>query len=99
MVTPNIKGTEAIVRACASTDEDWDDQEQARTLRLLTSSMSAVRGNRQNPRAGNQRFDHLDVNTVSQAEQGWYDAYQYSKAESERLAWELSRQLGVRLVA
>jgi nucleoside-diphosphate-sugar epimerase len=60
---------------------------------ILTSSMAAVRGTGQEPRNGGH-YTHEDWNTVSELGANWGASYQWSKAEAERRAWQLSDQLG-----
>lgn len=55
---------------------------------ILTSSMAAVRGSGQAPKNG-QYYTSEDWNTQSQLGVNWGSSYQWSKMESERIAWEL----------
>jgi nucleoside-diphosphate-sugar epimerase len=62
---------------------------------VLTSSMAAVRGSGQAPGNGSY-YTYKDWNTVSQLdESNWGSCYQWSKTESERVAWQLSKQFGI----
>jgi nucleoside-diphosphate-sugar epimerase len=81
----NVKGTENVIQTMAT----------FKNCRLvLTSSMAAVRGTGQNPLNG-KFYTNQDWNTVSEIGENWGGCYQWSKAESERRAWELSKALGV----
>jgi nucleoside-diphosphate-sugar epimerase len=85
MVEPNIVSCENIVNAVA--------MQPSVTRLVLTSSMAAVRGTGQKPLL--DAYTHRDWNTVSRVEQGWGGAYQYSKMQSEKRAWELAKSLGI----
>ena len=85
----NVKGAEDVVRICA----DFPD-----TRLVLTSSTAAVRGTGQPPLNG-KAYTHLDWNTKSELGLNWGNSYQWSKAESERRAWALSKELGVDMVS
>ena len=88
LVQPNIALAETMVCACA-----------AHGARLvLTSSMAAVRGTGQAPLRG-EFYTTEDWNVVSQRDGPGFEPYQFSKAESERRAWELSRRLGGEMVS
>lgn len=76
-----------MVGACAAAD--------ARLV--LTSSMAAVRGGGQLPLSGSY-YTADDWNTVSARDGPGFAPYQYSKAASERRAWELAREVGLELV-
>lgn len=59
---------------------------------VLTSSMAAVRGSGQVPQNGSY-YTCQDWNALSQLdENNWGSSYQWSKAESERVAWELAKK-------
>ena len=88
LVTPNIALAEAMVCACAAFD----------TRLVLTSSMAAVRGTGQAPLSGDA-YTAADWNTVSARDGPGFEPYQYSKAESERVAWDLAKQFGVQMVS
>jgi nucleoside-diphosphate-sugar epimerase len=78
----NVKGTEDLVETLAS----------FKNCRLvLTSSMAAVRGSGQDPENG-ELYTYKDWNTISTLGANWGSSYQWSKAESERRAWELAKQ-------
>jgi nucleoside-diphosphate-sugar epimerase len=78
----NVKGTEDLVETLAS----------FKKCRLvLTSSMAAVRGSGQDPE-NDKYYTYKDWNTISKLGANWGSSYQWSKAESERRAWELAKQ-------
>jgi nucleoside-diphosphate-sugar epimerase len=82
----NVQGTEDLMQALAKTGN---------CRLVLTSSMAAVRGTGQDPLNG-EYYTHEDWNTISKLDDAnWGSCYQWSKAESERRAWELSESLGV----
>jgi nucleoside-diphosphate-sugar epimerase len=78
----NVKGTEDLVETLSN----------FKNCRLvLTSSMAAVRGSGQDPENG-EYYTYKDWNTISELGANWGASYQWSKAESERRAWELAKQ-------
>jgi nucleoside-diphosphate-sugar epimerase len=80
----NVKGTEDLVRSMAKFDG---------CRLVLTSSMAAVRGTGQEPLNG-KYYTFEDWNTLSKLDaNNWGSCYQWSKAESERRAWELAESL------
>jgi nucleoside-diphosphate-sugar epimerase len=82
----NVQGTEDLIQTLAKTGN---------CRLVLTSSMAAVRGTGQDPSNG-KYYTHEDWNTISKLNaDNWGSCYQWSKAESERRAWELSESLGV----
>lgn len=83
----NVMGTEDVVRAISTVDNK-------KCRLVLTSSMAAVRGTGQEPLNG-KYYTHKDWNTVSELGSNWGGSYQWSKAESERRAWDLARHLNV----
>ena len=59
---------------------------------ILTSSMAGVRATDQTPLNG-KHYTHRDWNTLSKLNaDNWGSCYQWSKAESERRAWELVKE-------
>jgi len=85
----NVKGTEDVVKAIAKYPE---------CRLVLTSSMAAVRASGQTPRNG-KYYTYEDWNTESKLGANWGQSYQWSKAESEMRAWQLSQELGVPMVS
>lgn len=85
----NVKGTEDLVRCLAKFPN---------TKLVLTSSMAAVRGTGQLP-INNECYSSLDWNTKSELGTNWGSSYQWSKAQSERRAWELTKEYNVPMVA
>ena len=81
----NVKGTEDLIRVLA----------EFKNCRLVvTSSMAAVRGSGQVPTNG-KFYTFQDWNTLSQLGANWGSSYQWSKMESERRAWELTREYNI----
>jgi nucleoside-diphosphate-sugar epimerase len=82
----NVKGTEDLIRTMAHFSN---------CRLVLTSSMAAVRGTGQDPKNG-KFYTNQDWNTLSKLDEtNWGSCYQWSKAESERVAWELARELNI----
>jgi nucleoside-diphosphate-sugar epimerase len=98
----NVRGTEDLVRALAAAAESEAPSSEAPALchLILTSSMAAVRASGQAPSNGRYYTDK-DWNTQSKNGEGssWGESYQWSKAESERRARELGRELGLPVTA
>jgi nucleoside-diphosphate-sugar epimerase len=85
----NVKGTEQVVKSIS----------KYKDCRLvLTSSMAAVRGTGQKPLNG-KTYTYRDWNTLSKLGDNWGASYQWSKAESERRAWGLAKELDVPMVS
>lgn len=85
----NVKGTEDLVMCLAKFPS---------TKLVLTSSMAAVRGSGQEPKNG-ECYSYLDWNVLSELGKNWGSSYQWSKAESERRAWDLAKELDVPMVS
>lgn len=86
----NVLGTEDMIRSAAK---------YAPNVKVVvTSSMAAVRATDQTPKNG-KFYTHEDWNNQSELGKNWGQSYQWSKAESERIAWELSKELGVDMVS
>jgi nucleoside-diphosphate-sugar epimerase len=85
----NVKGTEQVVNSIAK---------YKNCKLVLTSSMAAVRGTGQEPLNG-KTYTYRDWNTLSKLGDNWGASYQWSKAESERRAWDLAKALDVPMVA
>jgi nucleoside-diphosphate-sugar epimerase len=84
----NVQGTRDLIQAMANVSK-----QQSKCRLVLTSSMAAVRGTGQMPSNG-KFYTHQDWNTLSTLdESNWGSCYQWSKTESERIAWELSSEL------
>mmetsp|Transcript_13002 Transcript_13002/g.37084 ORF Transcript_13002/g.37084 Transcript_13002/m.37084 type:complete len:378 (+) Transcript_13002:86-1219(+) len=82
----NVMGTEAVIRCAAK---------YAPNIKVVvTSSMAAVRATDQTPTNG-KFYTHEDWNAKSELGKNWGQSYQWSKAESERRAWEISKELEV----
>jgi nucleoside-diphosphate-sugar epimerase len=85
----NVQGTEDLIQILAKVGN---------CKLILTSSMAAVRGPGQEPSNG-QFYTHNDWNTESQLGASWGASYQWSKAEAERRAWRMSKELDVPMVS
>lgn len=83
----NVKGTEDLVRSLAPGSK-----------LVLTSSMAAVRASDQEPQNG-RYYTEEDWNTEAQLGANWGASYQWSKAESERRAWQLAEENGIDMVS
>lgn len=95
----NLRGTEDLIETLAKTAKANRDNNLPLNCKLiLTSSMAAVRGTGQEPING-KYYTCSDWNTVSQLGTNWGSSYQWSKAESERRAWELCRQYDIPMVS
>jgi len=81
----NVQGTEDVVSSVAK---------YPNCKLVVTSSMAAVRGSGQTPLNG-KFYTHEDWNTHSKLGDGWGSSYQWSKAESEKRAWDLAKELNV----
>lgn len=79
----NVVGTENVIRSLA--------KHKKKLKLVVTSSMAAVRATDQEPQHG-PTYCHLDWNTLSELGKNWGSSYQWSKMESERRAWELSKE-------
>jgi len=82
----NVAGTENTVRVLSKYQN---------SRMILTSSMAAVRGTGQTPLYHESYYTYQDWNTMSKLGLNWGNSYQWSKCNSEKRAWELSKALGV----
>lgn len=85
----NVQGTEQLVRTLGRIGQ---------CKLILTSSMAAVRATGQEP-ANGQYYTENDWNTQSKLGEKWGSSYQWSKAESERRAWELCKEFDIPMVS
>jgi nucleoside-diphosphate-sugar epimerase len=85
----NVRGTEDLIQVLAKAGN---------CKLILTSSMAAVRRPGQEPFNG-QFYTYQDWNTESQLGASWGASYQWSKAESERRAWKMSKELDIPMVS
>jgi nucleoside-diphosphate-sugar epimerase len=98
----NVRGTtdllETVARAILPTNKNAMSGRNC--MIILTSSMAAVRASGQTPSNG-QFYTAKDWNTESKldAANNWGTCYQWSKAESERRAWQLSKELKLPMVS
>lgn len=93
----NVQGTKDLVRAIGDlqTREGVSSNGGVACRLVLTSSMAAVRGSGQVP-ANGEYYTHEDWNTLSKLDDNnWGSSYQWSKAESERSAWEMATEMGI----
>ena len=89
----NVQGTKGLVQALGK----FPKSDCCRLV--LTSSMAAVRGSGQIPKNG-EYYTHHDWNTLSKLEDNnWGASYQWSKAESERVAWEIAKEMNIPMTA
>lgn len=95
MAKNNVQGTEDLVRVLG---EEVQANSDCNYKLVLTSSMAAVRGGSQEPLNG-QYYTKDDWNDVSVLGENWGASYQWSKAESERRAWALAKEMNVPMVS
>ena len=89
----NVKSTENAVRAL---DKFYQQHPNIKPRLVITSSMAAVRATDQTPLNG-KWYTHKDWNTLSKLNmKNWGSCYQWSKAESERVAWEMVKECNER---
>jgi len=89
----NVQSTENAVRAL---DKFYQLHPNIKPRLVLTSSMAAVRATDQTPLNG-KWYTHKDWNTISKLDmKNWGSCYQWSKAESERVAWEMVKECNER---
>jgi nucleoside-diphosphate-sugar epimerase len=91
MALDNVKGAEDLMNAVAKFPNE-------KTRVILTSSMAGVRGGGQTPKNG-KWYTEEDWNTQAELGASWGASYQWSKAESERRAWDISKELGVKFTS
>ena len=83
----NVKGTEDLMHVCVQQSND-----PSSCIRVIfTSSMAAVRATNQPPLNG-ETYTHEDWNTLSKLGTNWGASYQWSKMQSEKRAWEISKE-------
>mmetsp|Transcript_3309 Transcript_3309/g.7665 ORF Transcript_3309/g.7665 Transcript_3309/m.7665 type:complete len:367 (+) Transcript_3309:139-1239(+) len=88
----NVQGTEDLVNALSA-------ESNGQKCRLVViSSMAAVRGSGQEPLNGKWYTDK-DWNEKSNLGDNWGSSYQWSKAESEKRAWELAKEKDIPMTA
>jgi nucleoside-diphosphate-sugar epimerase len=83
----NVKGTEDLVKVVSKFPD---------CKLVVTSSMAAVRGTGQSPLNG-EYYTSKDWNSHSKLGDNWGSSYQWSKAESEKRAWELANEHNVKM--
>ena len=89
MANNNVQGTEDMVRVLGDVPN---------CKLVLTSSMAAVRATSQDPING-KYYTKDDWNNESELAANWGSSYQWSKAESERRAWAIAKELNVPMVS
>ena len=95
MAHDNVRGTENVMKMVDKLmKSNSDDKVNVRVL--VTSSMAAVRASGQSPLNG-KYYTHEDWNTESELGKGWGGSYRWSKTESERRAWQLSKEHNIPL--
>ncbi|KAG7339242.1 nucleoside-diphosphate-sugar epimerase [Nitzschia inconspicua] len=88
--TDNVQGTKDLFLAMAKIPN---------CRVVLTSSMAAVRGTGQEPLNG-KFYTNQDWNSLSKLhETNWGSSYQWSKAESERIAWDLAKEFNISMTS
>ncbi len=100
MALDNVKGTVDLMNAIVQMKQKNRMNTAAATTAtnknnirvVLTSSTAAVRGPNQTPLNGRKFYNHEDWNTASEHGLNWGHSYQWSKATSEKRAWEISRE-------
>jgi len=89
----NVQSTENAVRAL---DKFYQQHPNIKPRLVDTSSMAAVRATDQTPLNG-KWYTYKDWNTLSKLNKdNWGSCYQWSKAESERVAWEMVKECNER---
>ena len=92
MAMKNVKGTEDLIHTIAN----LAPLEITRVV--LTSSSAAVRGTKQEPLNG-KYYTYKGWNTKSELGKNWGSSYQWSKAASEKKAWEIAQKNGISMVS
>lgn len=92
----NVQGTVDLVYALAKAKSSTIDSSNWKLI--LTSSMAAVRGTGQIPQ-NTKFYTSQDWNNVSRLGVSWGESYQWSKTESEKQAWELTKRFDIPMVA
>lgn len=91
----NVQGTENVLRALRifkhGTTQDC--------RLILTSSMAAVRAPGQEPQYHPTRYTHRDWNEEAALDVNWGQSYQWSKARSERVAWQRAGEWRIPMTA
>ena len=88
----NVQSTKNAVRAL---DKFYQQHPNIKPRLVVTSSMAAVRATDQTPLNG-KWYTHKDWNTLSKLNENWGSCYQWSKAESEQVAWKMVKECNER---
>jgi NADPH-dependent methylglyoxal reductase len=94
MAHNNVKGAKDLMNAVANLSADQKDQVRV----ILTSSMAGVRAGGQIPLNG-KYYTHEDWNGESQLGASWGASYQWSKAASEKVAWDIAKESGIQFTS
>jgi nucleoside-diphosphate-sugar epimerase len=97
MASENVKGTIDLMNTIVKVNTPMEHSNNNIRV-VLTSSTAAVRGGNQKP-LNNKWYTHMDWNTESEQGKNWGNSYQWSKAESEKKAWEIAKSHGVSMVS
>jgi len=94
MAHNNVKGAKDLMNAVANLSANQKDQVRV----ILTSSMAGVRAGGQTPLNG-EYYTHEDWNGESQLGASWGASYQWSKAKSEKVAWDIAKESGIQFTS
>ena len=94
MAHDNVKGAKDLMNAVANLSAKQKDQVRV----ILTSSMAGVRAGGQIPLNG-KYYTHEDWNGESQLGASWGASYQWSKAASEKVAWDIAKESGIQFTS
>lgn len=94
MAHNNVKGAKDLMNAVANLGVKQKDQIRV----ILTSSMAGVRAGGQIPLNG-KYYTHEDWNGESELGASWGASYQWSKAASEKVAWDIAKESGIQFTS
>ena len=97
MALHNVKGTVDLMNAIVQKTTTSKIQSSIRVV--LTSSTAAVRGPANQKPINGKWYTHKDWNTSSEHGKNWGNSYQWSKAESERKAWDIANKHNIPMVS
>ena len=98
MALQNVKGTEDLMNAIVKHASSSSSSLLKNIRVVITSSTAAVRGPNQEPLNG-KFYTYKDWNTASEHGKNWGHSYQWSKAESERKAWDIANEHGLSMTS
>ena len=85
MALDNVQGAVDLMESIGSIIKARKTFQEKSNIRVvLTSSMAAIRGTNQIPKNGSF-YTHADSNTISVLGKDWFNSYQWSKAEQEKV--------------